>query len=292
MSDKSDSRVATVVIPIRAKSAHEESIGRLDRLLKILPPIYEVVVVDDGSSRSARNSIQRCCQKNGSHVVYHHLSTRWKKFSLARARNFGAWQASTGVVIFHDVDFIGTACMYEKIAAEIEARGVAHDPSAFFCIPVAFLTEHGSKLYLQDMGASEKNGIWHFVDHPEEASQYAQFIVNGSSCIVANRAYLRAIGGHDESYIGHGAEDFELLHRMSTDFPIAERPIDYAVNTGSGFIKEYRGFRAYFALYGQRCREKGVVLVHLWHPKRKGWGYYQHKRNFAKLAELMRRETA
>ena len=281
--------VASIVIPIRAKHPDEDGIARLERLLEIIPSEYEVLVVDDGSGRRARHYINKMCHLNGK-AQYYYLPTRWKKFSLARSRNYGAWHAKGKVVIFHDVDFIGTADMYSRIANEIRRKKVANDPSAFFCIPVAFLTEHGSELYLRDMHRSEENGIWHFVDHPEEPSKYAQFIVNGSSCIVANKRYLQKIGGHDETYTGHGAEDFELLHRMSTDFPIAERPLDYAVNTGSGFIKEYRGFRAYFSLYGQNCRDKGLVLVHLWHPKRKGWGYYQHKRNFAKLASLMKEE--
>ena len=114
----------------------------------------------------------------------------------------------------------------------------------------------------------------------------------GSSCIVMNKSDLLDMGGHDESYDGHGAEDFELLHRLSSRYPIKERPVDYTLNTGSGEIKEYRGFRAYFALYGEQVVEEKVSLVHLYHPTRLVWGYYQHKRNFTKLKELMEQDCS
>jgi predicted glycosyltransferase involved in capsule biosynthesis len=105
--------------------------------------------------------------------------------------------------------------------------------------------------------------------------------------MVLNKHHLLSIGGHDESYYGHGAEDFELLHRITEEYPISERPIDYSVNTGSGPISSYRGFRAYFALYGEPAVNSETILVHLYHPKRKGWGYYKHRRNFSKLKHLM-----
>jgi predicted glycosyltransferase involved in capsule biosynthesis len=99
------------------------------------------------------------------------------------------------------------------------------------------------------------------------------------------------MGGHDERFEGHGAEDFELLHRLSRHYPIRkELPRDYSMNTGSGPIKEYRGFRAYFSLYGDSCYREGLCLVHLYHPKRKIFGYYKHRKNFRLLKKIMEQE--
>ncbi len=278
--------VASIVVPIRITWRSKESLIRLERLLQTIPSAYEIIVVDDGSSGRSAAKMRQLCEQYDCHYVY--LATRRKTFSLSRSRNHGARLAKTAVVIFHDLDFIASTASYKTIADEIVTRNVANDPSEFFCLPIAFLTKKGTQAYLKDYKTDEIGDFWTFQNHPNEPSEHVQFIVNGSSCIVINREYLLSIGGHDESYVGHGAEDFELLHRMSHEFPIAEKPADYSVNTKSGFVTEYRGFRAYFALYGKECKEKGLVLVHLWHPVRKSLVYYKHRRNFKKLSLLMK----
>jgi len=157
---------------------------------------------------------------------------------------------------------------------------------------VAFLTEEATLQYLADADNEDNVNYWTFSRGilTAESDKNLLHFVRGSSCIVINRQQLIEMGGHDESFDGHGAEDFELLHRLSVHYPIAARPVDYSVNTGSGPIKEYRGFRAYFALYGEDCQQGGCVLVHLYHPKRQIRGYYQHRRNFSKLKILMTSE--
>ena len=273
--------IASIVIPIRAASRTEDGILRLERLLQTLPDAFEVVVVDDGSHKKAAAAIyDRVSQV--PHASYHYLKTRWRSFSLARARNYGTQVSTAKVVLFHDVDFFATPELYLQLAGYIKEVDLANRPEHFFCVPVAFLTEAGTLKYF-----STPDDTGWFTDSQKCPDDLVMNVVEGSSCIVANRDALVAIGGHDESFYGHGAEDFELLHRLGELYPIAEKPADYAVNTGSGTITEYRGFRSYFALYGKQCRSQGTVLIHIYHPRRKGWGYYKHKRNFRKLEQLM-----
>lgn len=275
-------KIATIVVPLRVKKANEESLVRLKRLLKVVPEYYEVLVVDDGSTSVASYEIMTICKEAKIEVLS--LPTSKKTFSLARSRNAGAIYAKTAVVIFHDVDFYGSENVYGKIAEEIKLRKLSTTPQNFFCIPIAFLTEKGTEKYFSEYPS--ENIKW--VYHREESNQkWVNFVVEGSSCIVTNRDALIAMGGHDETYYGHGAEDFELLHRLGEKYPIADKPKDYVKNMGSGEVSEYRGFRAYFALYGRKCREDGCVLIHIFHPKRRGWGYYKHRRNFSKLRKLM-----
>lgn len=274
-------KIASIVIPLRIKSVKEDALNRLKRLLDVIPECFEVIVVDDGSSVKSRKEIIKIAKAASSEYIY--LSTRWKSFSLARSRNVGAGSATTDVVIFHDVDFFGSTEIYQRIAAEIISRKLADKPENFFCIPVAFMTEEGTEKYFK----GQSNNIDWIYNKKLARKEWVNFVVDGSSCIVTNREDLLEMGGHDETYYGHGAEDFELLHRLGAKFPIAEKPEHYAENMGSGDIKEYKGFRAYFALYGQECRAQGCVLIHIYHPKRRGWGYYKHKRNFKKLRKLM-----
>lgn len=282
--------VATIIVPIRVSHQAREALARLQRILPIIPSCFEVVVVDDGSAKRWQNEICRLTMaRRNSQYLY--LPTRKRRFSLARARNSGASQSTSEIILFHDLDFLGTAETYLQIADILRDKLSPDNKQHFFCIPVAFLTEQGTKRYIRYLQSSPQSTNWAFYQATEQDGG-VKFLVQGSSCIVVYKKYFLEIGGHDESYDGHGAEDFELLHRLSSNYLIAKRPIDYSVNTGSGKIIEYRGFRAFFALYGEECVKSGCVLVHLFHPKRKESGYYQHERNFAKLKSLMLQDAS
>lgn len=282
---------ASIIIPIRAKSVAQRELHRLERLLLTIPAGYEALIVDDGSPRSVRKWIEAFVGNMATSsrpVRSLHLKTRFQHFSLARARNEGAKAAASPVVAFHDVDFLAAPAVYRRLLSHIESRELASRPEHFFCVPVAFLSDEGTQEFLHAFHQSEE--AWCFREKCNLPEHLMHFLVQGSSCIVTNRDDLLAMGGHDEGFKGHGAEDFELLHRLSSRYPIAPRPPEYTRNMGSGVITEYRGFRAYFALYGEECRAQGCTLVHLWHPKRKGFGYYRHKQNFGRLAQVMQRD--
>ncbi|RUR42387.1 glycosyltransferase [Vreelandella populi] len=279
---------ASIIIPIRANAVGSRELARLETLIACIPNGYEAVIVDDGSPSAVGQWI------DGLVVLHHrasrpikslHLRTRFKKFSLARARNRGAEAANTPVVLFHDVDFLAATTVYQRLLAYIAQQELAIKPENFFCVPVAFLTEPATQHFMHAF--NQGNEAWCFRNRQQLPEESLHFLVQGSSCIVMNREDLLSIGGHDEGFKGHGAEDFELLHRLSCRFPIAEKPPEYERNMGSGTANEYRGFRAYFALYGEQCRQAGCTLAHLWHPKRKGFGYYRHKQNFKRLQQVM-----
>ena len=277
----------SIIIPVRINSLNDNSLIRLKRLLQIIPSNFEIIVVDDGSLGKISKIIRQIvATRSYGSSVYHYLPTFWKIFSLARARNAGLYLASHQIIILHDVDFIGTDQIYLNIAQQVKNFDLINQKYKFFCVPIAFLTKIGTENYIKNFESNKNDNYWLF-EEDLYGDDNLKFIVEGSSCIVANKNHLLEIGGHDNDYIGHGAEDFELLHRLSQYFPIGVKPEQYSKNTGSGFIKEYVGFRAYFALYGKEVRKNGCMLVHLFHKKRKSFFYYRHKINFAKLNKLM-----
>jgi predicted glycosyltransferase involved in capsule biosynthesis len=115
--------------------------------------------------------------------------------------------------------------------------------------------------------------------------------VLASSAIVVHRRTLLAHGGHDPAFTGHGAEDFELMHRLSQSRPRGQRPSDYHVDYGARRADE-GGFRAYFARYAEPLRDRGIHLAHAWHPpRREDPRYYEaRRRNFALLRERLASE--
>ncbi|AJY51401.1 MULTISPECIES: glycosyltransferase [Halomonadaceae] len=283
---------AAIIIPLRAKAVRQPEMVRLIQLVETLPEGYEVIIVDDGSPQAVKQWLTHLVEEWQHHSGGHtrrfklvSLATRFRRFSLARARNAGARAAAAPVVLFHDVDFLAAPSVYQRLLRHIKTQQLAAKPENFFCVPVAFLTEAATVHFMQAFKRHQE--AWCFRDRRQLPLESLQFLVQGSSCIVMNRKDLLSIGGHDEGFKGHGAEDFELLHRLACRFPIAEKPPEYERNMGSGTVTEYRGFRAYFALYGEQCRQAGCTLVHLWHPKRKGFGYYRHKQNFKRLQQVM-----
>ena len=117
----------------------------------------------------------------------------------------------------------------------------------------------------------------------------ADRVVLGSSAIAIRREALLDSGGHCGQFSGHGAEDFELMHRLSARYPQGGRPQDYLTDFGSRLAAE-RGFRAYFARYARAPLAEGLMLAHQWHPPRRADPRYHaaRDRNFARLREAMR----
>lgn len=284
--------LVSIVIPIRAVTENQREVARLETLLDTIPDCFAIVIVDDGSHRRVYRYLKRRLQRwrqRRQRVILKRLNTRYRRFSLARARNAGVKVARSAVVMLHDVDFIGLPEVYERIYRYVQQQELASRPENFFCVPVAFLSESGTQTFWGAFQQAREPWCLRLRD----VTPYGQlnFLVQGSSCMVLNRRDLLRMGGHDRRFRGHGAEDFELLHRLSSRFPIAPRPPEYARNMGSGNIQEYRGFRAYFALYGEEARRAGCTLVHLWHPKRTERKYYQHRRNFTLLHKILKRHS-
>jgi hypothetical protein len=197
--------------------------------------------------------------------------------------------ASAPTIVFHDLDFIAPKGIYEAIAAEVRERNLAMDFRRFFCVPVAFLTSGATRDYLSGWRSQGD------VDHHHEfgsraaagAGVTAMSIAYGSSCMVLNREHYLAIGGHDEAFWGHGAEDYEFLHRLSSYVPRGPKPPCYYTDFRDNSIRRYRGFRATFALHGIDVFQKGIFVVHLDHPSRPFKGYVQRRRNSRLLRRRM-----
>src|SRR5690606_38667544 len=101
----------------------------------------------------------------------------------------------------------------------------------FACIPVLFLTERGTALYRRSVTEGTPLLSEFTIESIEKNTEVIAFPSYGSSAILVNRQHYMAIGGHHHSFKGHGAEDFELLHRLSSLAPWGERPEDYYSDT-------------------------------------------------------------
>ncbi|EHM03094.1 capsule polysaccharide biosynthesis protein [Acetobacteraceae bacterium AT-5844] len=210
-------------------------------------------------------------------------------FSIGAARDIGVQHASAPVVMFNDIDFLGTPQMYRRVAGEVRGRKMRTNAYEFFCVPVMWLTEQASSEYLELYRAGDDDvaDYTYHAAYEEHDKSKVETVAYGSSAMVVNRHHYLAIGGHDKQFFGHGAEDYDVLHRLAKSFPRGPRTRNYKVNTKNNSIGEYEGYRAFFATYGIDVLQRGIYFVHLWHPTRTMAGYKQTQRNFQILDALM-----
>jgi len=276
-----------LIIPLRLTGATYEAEARLGRICANVPrELFDIVISDYGTRPDHRGPIDALAAE-GIRIVTHPSPHRL--FSIGQARDFGVQMSSAPVIIFNDIDFLGTSDMYRAIHAEAARRGVSRNLFDFFCVPVLFLTEEGSNRWLAAPGDAKPFSGSLDVDSLDAARADIQSVAYGSSAMVVNRHHYMSLGGHDPRFSGHGAEDYDLLHRLSTIAPKGPRPHDYFTDYKDNGVRRYWGFRPFFALYGLDLVPRGVHLVHLWHPRRKEKGYFRPRRNFRLLKRVMKR---
>jgi predicted glycosyltransferase involved in capsule biosynthesis len=280
----------SIIIPFRAYCSRSRDLLRLRRLLIAVPSELEIVVADDSSNENIRQLVCRLVKSRTNSIYVNCFAEHDSIFSIGKLRDAGAKAATAKVVLFHDVDFIAANHIYRKIAfgmllEQLDKKG----NSAFCCIPVLFTSPAGWPLrrllkftLMSSVGRKYLRspiGLW------------AGRLVLGSSAILVNRVHYLDIGGHSNIFGGHGAEDFELLNRLSAVYRIGKRPKNYPQDCGTlGF--ESSGFREYFSRYGRQAAAQNIILLHQWHPRRKQDKKYVQARgeNFQRLYAVLSKE--
>ncbi len=279
----------TLVVPVRLGPSVHQGEARLDALLSAAAlPAIDRLIVDDGSEEAGRAVLEALADRHGARLVS--TGSRGLPFSIGRARNAGVQHAHAAVAMFNDIDFHAPRETYARIVEEVLAREIASRPFRFFCVPVAFLSRRRSAPV---EAAALDGGIAPGMLAPLLAAGALALadgtrITLGSSAMVVNRWHYLALGGHRREFVGHGAEDFELLHRLASYLGRHPRPGDYYRDTGSRPTGRRIGFRAHFADHGADLLAGGVLLAHLWHPERPIRDYKRKAENFALLDRCMR----
>lgn len=275
----------TVVVPFRLGRRPRPGRARLARLLASLPAEVAAIVVDDTADAGLAESTRRLVSARPNALHLAHAASADAPFSIGRLRDVGAAHAAEGLILFHDVDFAAPTAGYRRLLAHVAAHGLEREPSVVRCVPVFFLTRLGTWAY-----RSAPARVWRALAERGAARRrwLVDRLVLGSSAILVQRRHLLALGGHDPGFVGHGGEDFDLLHRLTRHHPLGPKPPRYHLDFGSRAPLD-DGFRAYFARYGQPLLDSGLALVHQWHPRRtEDPRYYAGRRaNFERLERLL-----
>lgn len=280
----------TLVVPLRVAAGRRRDMRRLARLLATAPREIRIVVSDDTPDPAAARAVRALVEGRPGARHVHSPRSEDGAFSIGRQRDLGAEASPDGVVMFHDVDFHAPTAVYRRLAAYARTVLERDGPGAFLCAPVFFLTPVGSATY-EAAPARVLEALVASGERPKPL--FADRVVLGSSAIALTRETLLSVGGHDPAFTGHGAEDFDLMHRLSLRYGKGPRPLDYDADYGARAAQR-GGFRAYFARYGRPALDHGLALVHQWHPPRRTDARYHaaRKENFSRLRETLRAANA
>jgi predicted glycosyltransferase involved in capsule biosynthesis len=246
----------------------------------------ECVVVDSGSPARFAREIARLCERPRCTRVVDPEPRQ--PFAPGQTRNLGARAARGEHMLFYDVDLCAGADFVDRVTAWTAAARPAVE---FLMIPCLYLTRaateaigfDGRPVDLRAHVRSLLAGESRLVDH---------LSISTSTVVVARDHFLR-LGGFRPEYAGHGSEDFDLLHRLASCWPIGGRPADYYLDRRTRFPGDYAGFRAYLARYGLGHLFDGLYTAHLWHPRPLRRRYFgQRSRNEPLLQESMRSHDA
>lgn len=279
----------TAVIPVRLSTdrLYDEP-ERIARIIATLPPSYVPLIVDYGTAEERAGELRDLAGATGTELV--RVETGDQAFSVGHARDIGTQHARTPLVLYHDIDFLLSPRGYERVLEEARLRGMPDNAYAFFALPGVYLTEAFTERYLALFAkgdASFADALAHDGVMRRDKTVYENHTY-AISAIVASRYHLLAIGGHDKSFVGHGAEDFELLYRLASYAPRGPKPLNHYRNTMNNSIQRYEGFRAYFALYGIDVFQRGLQMAHLWHPRRQDASYMAPRfENQERVSEVM-----
>ncbi|MDQ7857856.1 MAG: glycosyltransferase [Armatimonadota bacterium] len=188
-------RVSVVVPCHDAAAVLPRTLAALDAQT-LEPGVFEVVVVDDGSSDATAEIAERWPGAVRPHVI------RQTNQGLAAARNRGAAAARGDVLLFLDADVLAQP---DLVARHLDRHAASPAPLAVqgrtVPTPESLTTPFMRLSTARDRAA------------PGRPRDLSPLHVIGRNLSVAANAH-RAIGGFDEGFVGYGFEDVEYACRL------------------------------------------------------------------------------
>ncbi len=259
----------TMILGVRAHDDNPWVVERLRLLAGYYDPCPAVLVVDVGSAEPHRGAIEEGCRAGG--FEYLRVDDDGV-YSQSVARNRGAAHAKTELLFLSDIDFFGERDLFARLIGFAEAIELGRCFDQLVDLPAYHLTEGATGAVAGDPRALAAAMTRAAVDARGDT---VEFIAPYSNVFLCRRAFFDFLGGYDESFRGHGSEDFELPLRWACatgQFPLPDAPAEdrYGPVTWSFYdpAKRYLGFRRLFELMAFPAELAGLRVAHLHHPVR------------------------
>jgi len=272
----------TMVLCIRAHAGNPWLLQRLEWMAAHYVPCPPVVIVDFGSAPDYAAPIARLCERHDYALV---VVDDTGVFSLARARNIGFQHVETDFVFFCDPDFFGERDLFlrmAQLAGSLDMRSVV---DIVLDMPAVHLSQEQSRQF-EEAAPDLRSTLlrrWAWTRNYDAFDKTTDsYIAPYSNVFMIHRAMFSMAGGYDESFRGHGSEDFEFLLRLAMHASYLPLPASHAQDVYSPHSEEffearpYAGFRRLFELMAQPTESVGLKVFHLWHERERQSEWYRN----------------
>lgn len=259
----------TMILGVRAHDDNPWVLERLRLLAGYYEPCPAVLVVDVGSAEPHRGAIEEACRAGGFEYL---RVVDDGVYSQSVARNRGAAHAKTELLFLSDIDFFGERGLFARLIGFAEAIELGRCFDQLVDLPAYHLTEGATGAVAGDPRSLAAAMTRAALDARGDT---VEFIAPYSNVFLCRRSFFDLLGGYDESFRGHGSEDFELPLRWACaagQFPLPDAAAEdlYGPVTWSFYdpAKRYLGFRRLFELMAFPAELAGLRVAHLHHPVR------------------------
>ena len=269
-----DVKEITMVLAIRLHEFNQYIIQRLDDMTKYWDPMPNILVLDFGSEKKYADIIKKICSKNNVELIFH---ADYGTFSPAIARNRAIENIETDYVFFNDIDCFYKKDMFQGIVNFANSIEFAQIHDMMINLPVYHINEQYSSEFEAIESDDEKSKFIEYVTNKSivsEKGKHSDFVAPYSNIFLAHKEYFSLIGGYNESFRGHGSEDFEFLLRWNFLSRKVHLPEEYWKDYYSPLrdfyysgAKTYKGFRRLFESVNILAELSGLRIAHIHHDK-------------------------
>lgn len=266
----------TAIIPIDLK---RRPIDLIDKAILLASKAQEnnVKVIfghNDRNSKYDKLLIKKINKLSSSTIIS--IECQSEDINTSKLRNIACKNVNTDFIMLLDVDIFPDFELFKKYLDRI-----IKNENYFYIIPCLYLTKYGTKLLIgkKESINSLKNKYFNF-----SRKEFLHMASPSSITIMKKHDYELA-GGFDESFTGHGYEDFDFLIRLGSIYKSIDTPADFLLDKPSRSPLFAVGFRRYI---GELCLDillEKDMAFHLYHEKDNNEKYYQARlENYKKLA--------
>lgn len=180
-------------------------------------------------------------------------------------RNRAVEMATAPILMLLDVDIAPDPLLFEECAGLV-ARG-----NRLVMLPCLYLTAWASRRLTRKLASAEEivGAYLRF------QRRYFQHLASPSSVVFLERKNFWEIGGFDETFQGHGYEDFDFIVRFAIHHGLIPASEDLLENRTYRAPLLAEGFRKYLGQISLPFILKRKIVFHLYHDRKNRDAYYK-----------------
>ncbi len=255
----------SIIVPIDLSRRTKDIYRRAIRLAQALDGRGIQLIL--GCSAQPQRWVQKLTKALSAYPHVRIALAEHSQCHLATIRNTALAQVTTRYVLFMDVDLYPDLAQIDQAYQDVQA---AQEQLCMY--PCLYLTAAGSKKLGRAPTAEFKQYYYQF------KREWILHLAFPSSIIICDIASVREIQGFDETYVGHGYEDFDFMIRLFLHKGLIQYSDALYHDEPYKAPMMATGYRAVLAQAQLQQLLRPMYFLHDYHGKDKQEDYYQQRR--------------